>query len=126
MEAVVFKGKCCVAVERVPVPTLEEPSDAIVRIDLCGLCGSDMHPYHCREEGLDVGTVMGHEFVGHVVSTGGSNPPPPLSQEEILGDWAMPAIAQVPPGSHTQAALLSSQRLRALRAPAPAGVTPAE
>ena len=28
------------------------------------------HPYHCREEGLDEGTVMGHEFVGRVVTAG--------------------------------------------------------
>lgn len=41
-----------------------------MQVDLCGLCGSDLHPYHCREQGLDAGTVMGHEFVGHVVQTG--------------------------------------------------------
>ena len=29
-----------------------------------------MHPYNEREEGLDIGTVMGHEFVGEVVETG--------------------------------------------------------
>ncbi|PRW57739.1 alcohol dehydrogenase [Chlorella sorokiniana] len=70
MDALVFKGKCAIAFEQVPVPRLEQPGDAVVRIELCGLCGSDLHPYHCREEGLDEGTVMGHEFVGRVVAAG--------------------------------------------------------
>lgn len=33
-------------------------------------CASVQHPYHCREQGLDAGTVQGHEFVGHVVQAG--------------------------------------------------------
>ncbi|KAI7844588.1 hypothetical protein COHA_001828 [Chlorella ohadii] len=70
MDALVFKGKYAIAFERVPAPRLEQPGDVIVRIELCGLCGSDLHPYHCREEGLDEGTVMGHEFVGRVVTAG--------------------------------------------------------
>lgn len=112
MDAVVWKGKCHVEVERVPIPRLEDDGDAIVRIELAGLCGSDLHPYCCREEvrragrrqpqkpafspgplccscsdlsvpatagpwylqGLDVGTIMGHEFVGRVVETGALAP----------------------------------------------------
>lgn len=35
-------GKCNIAFERVPAPRLEQPGDAIVRIELCGLCGSDL------------------------------------------------------------------------------------
>lgn len=70
MDALTFQGKCAVAFQRVPTPQLKEPTDAIVCIELCGLCGSDLHPYHCREQGLDAGTVMGHEFVGRVVQAG--------------------------------------------------------
>ena len=70
MDALTFQGRCQVSFQRVPTPQLQAPTDAIVRIDLSGLCGSDLHPYHCREEGLDLGTVMGHEFVGHVVRAG--------------------------------------------------------
>lgn len=50
MNAIVFKGKCHVEVDRVPQPELEVATDAIVRIVLCGLCGSDLHPFHCREQ----------------------------------------------------------------------------
>ncbi|KAL4458665.1 hypothetical protein ABPG75_013530 [Micractinium tetrahymenae] len=70
MDALTWQGKCSIAFSRVPTPQIQEPGDAIVRVRLCGLCGSDLHPYHCREQGLDAGTAQGHEFVGHVVLTG--------------------------------------------------------
>jgi threonine dehydrogenase-like Zn-dependent dehydrogenase len=68
--ALVFRGVRDVRLERVPIPTLRDDADAIVAIDLCGLCGSDMHPYHGREQGLDAGTTCGHEFVGRVAAVG--------------------------------------------------------
>ncbi len=37
---------------------------------MAGLCGSDLHPFFGREEGLDIHTVMGHEVVGRVVEAG--------------------------------------------------------
>lgn len=70
MKALVFRGKCSIALEDVPRPTIQADTDVIVSISLCGLCGSDMHPYHCREKGLDHGTVCGHEFVGTVHEVG--------------------------------------------------------
>jgi alcohol dehydrogenase len=68
-------GVCFEEVERIGLrelsdPVIEEPTDAIVRVDLAGLCGSDLHPFFGREQGIDVGTVMGHEFVGQVVAVG--------------------------------------------------------
>lgn len=70
MMALTFQGERCVAYERVPRPRLEQPGDCVVRIELAGLCGSDLHPYCGREKGLDVGTVMGHELVGRVAEAG--------------------------------------------------------
>lgn len=70
MKAITFAGKGKVAYERVPDPEIEEPGDAIVRVRAAGICGSDLHPYHEREKGLDRGTVMGHEFVGEIVEVG--------------------------------------------------------
>ena len=69
-------GVCFESVGRVKVreiadPTLESPGDAIVKVSVAGLCGSDLHPFFGREVGLDPGTVMGHEFIGEVVATGG-------------------------------------------------------
>ncbi len=70
-----MKGVCFEQVQRVGVrelsdPVIEQPADAIVRIQLAGLCGSDLHPFFGRELGIDAGTVMGHEFVGEVVAVG--------------------------------------------------------
>lgn len=71
MQAITFQGLRQVAFTGVPDPELRDPRDAIVRVELAGLCGSDLHVYLGRESGLDPGTVMGHEFVGRVLSVGG-------------------------------------------------------
>jgi threonine dehydrogenase-like Zn-dependent dehydrogenase len=70
MKALTFRGDRTIRFESVPDPQILAPGDAIVRVRLCAICGSDMHVYHGRERGLDHGTVMGHEFVGEVVETG--------------------------------------------------------
>lgn len=51
-------------------PTIQNSLDAIVKVEMAGLCGSDLHPFFGREIGLDAGTVMGHEFVGKVIEVG--------------------------------------------------------
>ena len=70
MKGITFQGRATVSYDTVPEPRIEQPSDAIVRVQAAAICGSDMHPYHERERGLDHGTVMGHEFVGEVVEVG--------------------------------------------------------
>jgi threonine dehydrogenase-like Zn-dependent dehydrogenase len=70
VRALTFHGPRSVVAERVPDARLESPGDAVVRVALAGICGSDLHVYHGREVGLDPGTVLGHEFVGEVVEIG--------------------------------------------------------
>ncbi|KAI8059310.1 chaperonin 10-like protein [Gongronella butleri] len=70
MEAITFVEPRKVALTHVDKPTLEEPTDAIVKVTLAGLCGSDIHPYLGHKEGLAPGTITGHEFVGVVESLG--------------------------------------------------------
>ena len=70
MKAVTFQAPEAVRVEEVPDPALRAPTDAIVRVSVSAICGSDLHVYHGRERGLDRGTVLGHEFVGEVVEVG--------------------------------------------------------
>jgi len=70
-----MKGACFQAIESVacrdiPDPQIEQLTDAIVKVSLAGLCGSDLHVYFGREAGADVDMVMGHELVGTVVETG--------------------------------------------------------
>lgn len=70
MRAITFQGIERVTVESVAEPVMREPRDVIVAVRQAGVCGSDLHVYHGRESGLDIGTVMGHEFVGEIVEVG--------------------------------------------------------
>lgn len=70
MRAITFVDVETLRYDTVPDPEIADPGDAIVHVDLAGLCGSDLHPYLGRERGLDAGTVMGHEMVGRIVEVG--------------------------------------------------------
>lgn len=70
MKALTFHGKQTLRYESIPDPEILQPTDAIVKVTLCAICGSDLHVYHEHEKGLDHGTAMGHEFVGEVVAVG--------------------------------------------------------
>lgn len=70
MKAIVFQAPETLIYTDVAAPVIVDDHDAVIQVQLAGLCGSDLHIYHGRETGLDPGTVMGHEFVGKVVETG--------------------------------------------------------
>lgn len=70
MNALVFENIHQIAHTSVADPKILHPTDAIVKVAVSAVCGSDLHVYHGRETGLDAGTVMGHEFAGQVVDTG--------------------------------------------------------
>ena len=70
MRAITFRGVRDVVLQDVPEPRILDAKDVIVRVKLAAVCGSDLHPYLGRETGLDLGTVMGHEFLGEVVELG--------------------------------------------------------
>lgn len=61
MKAVVFRAPFDVQVESKPVPKIDLPTDAIIKVEYAGLCGSDMHTYRGHIKGKP-GTVVGHEF----------------------------------------------------------------
>jgi alcohol dehydrogenase len=68
MKAAIFKGKGLIAVEDRPKPTVNEPTDAIVRVVLACVCGSDLWFYRGISD-LPHGGV-GHEFIGVVDEVG--------------------------------------------------------
>ena len=70
MKAVTFQGIRKVSVSNVPEPRIESPGDIIVKVERAAICGSDLHVYHGRETGIDIGTTMGHEFTGTVAEVG--------------------------------------------------------
>lgn len=69
MRAVVHAGDGQVRVDSVPSPALEGPEDALVRVRMTAVCGTDIGVLR-EPDHLPVGTVLGHEFVGEVVDVG--------------------------------------------------------
>jgi threonine dehydrogenase-like Zn-dependent dehydrogenase len=59
-----------VRVDSVPDPTIEAPTDAIIRITSTAICGSDLHLYEVLGPFLDAGDVLGHEPMGIVEEVG--------------------------------------------------------
>ena len=74
MKAVVWHGRGDVRTETVPDPTIQEPTDAIVRITSTGLCGSDLHLYSVMAPFMTAGDVLGHEPMGIVEAVGAGVP----------------------------------------------------
>jgi threonine dehydrogenase-like Zn-dependent dehydrogenase len=70
MKAVTFHGKRDVRVDTVPDPTIEQPTDAIVRITSSGICGSDLHLYEVMGPFMGEGDILGHEPMGIVEAVG--------------------------------------------------------
>ena len=68
MRAALFNGPRNITVGERPDPTIEEPTDAIVRVVLACVCGSDLWYYRGESEHA-VGSI-GHEFIGVVEDVG--------------------------------------------------------
>ncbi len=70
MKAVTWQGVHDMRVVDVPDPTIEEPTDAIIKITSTGLCGSDLHLYETLAPFMEAGDVVGHEPMGIVEEVG--------------------------------------------------------
>ena len=70
MKALTWHGRRDVRVDTVPDPTIEQPTDAIIRVTSTGLCGSDLHLYEVLGPFLEAGDVLGHEPMGIVEAVG--------------------------------------------------------
>ncbi len=70
MKAVCWWGKGEVRVREVPDPKILNPHDAIVRVTLTAICGSDLHLYDGYVPTMMRGDILGHEFMGELVEVG--------------------------------------------------------
>lgn len=70
MRAMTYRGPYRVRVVDKPLPVIEHPRDAIVRVTRACICGSDLHLYHGLMPDTRVGQTFGHEFVGVVEEVG--------------------------------------------------------
>jgi len=65
-----FRGPKRVRASQMPMPKIEHPEDAIVRVTRSCICGSDLHLYNGNVPDTRVGTTFGHEFTGVVEEIG--------------------------------------------------------
>ena len=68
MKAIVYDAPRQYQYKDVPEPKIES-DDALIRIDACGLCGTDLH-IHEGEFGPRFPLIPGHEFTGEIVALG--------------------------------------------------------
>src|SRR3954464_15933890 len=70
MRGAVLHAPGDIRVENRPDPTIEQPTDAIIRLAATCVCGSDLWPYRGVED-VSGPAPMGHEYVGVVEEVGG-------------------------------------------------------
>lgn len=68
MRATLIHAAGDVRIADVPDPALHAPTDALVRVVVSCICGSDLHPYHSKPD--DGPARIGHEFIGVVEDVG--------------------------------------------------------
>jgi len=90
-----------VRVEELPEPKIKRPSEVLIKVRACGICGSDVHMAQSDENGYILypgltgfPAVLGHEFSGEVVEAGPEainrrnnqpfTPGEPVTAEEML------------------------------------------
>jgi alcohol dehydrogenase len=70
MKALVYRGPGSKAVEDRPKPQIQKPGDAIVKISLTTICGTDLHILKGHVPTCAPGRILGHEGVGVIDSVG--------------------------------------------------------
>jgi alcohol dehydrogenase len=70
MKALVYHGPGRKSWEEAPDPELQDPTDAIVRIDTTTICGTDLHILKGDVPAVTPGRILGHEAVGTVTALG--------------------------------------------------------
>ncbi len=70
MKALVYHGPGRKAWEDVPDPTVQEPTDVVVRVDTTTICGTDLHILQGDVAAVTDGRILGHEAVGTVTAVG--------------------------------------------------------
>ena len=70
MKALVYHGPGDKAWEEVPDPQIQDPTDAVVKVETTTICGTDLHILKGDVPAVEPGRVLGHEGVGVVTEVG--------------------------------------------------------
>jgi alcohol dehydrogenase len=72
MKALIYKGIGSVELEERPLPKLQSPTDAIIKLSKTTICGTDLHICSGHVASCTPGRILGHEGVGFVEELGTS------------------------------------------------------
>ncbi len=70
MKALVYEGPGSKSWKDMPEPSIQDDTDAIVRVDATTICGTDLHILKGDVPEVTVGRILGHEAVGTVTEVG--------------------------------------------------------
>jgi alcohol dehydrogenase len=70
MKALVYNGPGSRMWSDVPDPVIQDPEDAVIRVDAVTICGTDLHILKGDVPTAEPGRVLGHEAVGTVEAVG--------------------------------------------------------
>lgn len=71
MRAAVFEKEGVLVIKEVPKPVITKEDDVIIEVELCSICGTDVHIMSVPPGyKATPGTILGHELVGTIVEIG--------------------------------------------------------
>ncbi|MEV3931468.1 alcohol dehydrogenase catalytic domain-containing protein [Streptomyces sp. NPDC049944] len=70
MHAFVYHGPGIGHWDSVPDPVIEQPTDALVRVDAASVCVGDLYMLRGEDSEVRPGAVLGHEAVGEIMEVG--------------------------------------------------------
>jgi 2-desacetyl-2-hydroxyethyl bacteriochlorophyllide A dehydrogenase len=73
MRAVIIDAPTSIRAGNVPEPTAR-PDELLIRVEACGICGTDLHIIDGESPLARYPIIPGHEFAGEVVALGGDIP----------------------------------------------------
>ncbi len=90
--AVVREFGAPIAIEEVPIPREIEPGAILTRIELCTVCGTDVHLWQgSLASKIELPVILGHEMVGRIIALGAGQHRDSVGQGLKIGDritWA--------------------------------------
>jgi len=71
MKAAIFEGDGKLTLKEVPLPTIKNAQDVMIKVEAASICGTDIHilnmpPSHPANKGV----ILGHEYLGEIVELG--------------------------------------------------------
>lgn len=69
MKAAVIEGIRKLSIQEVPVPQISN-DDILLKIDACGICGSDLRIFSNGNKRINYPQILGHEITGTVIEVG--------------------------------------------------------